>query len=579
MKSVTYFFSLEIQTPVHVGCGEVYEPTGFVVNRKDKVLVAFEPEELLADLSSDELDRFTAICRKGTVQSLHEIYKFMNSKSESAQGRKVAVSDGFIDNHRQTLETAPNRIGNELNKFEISRTVFRSIDNQPYIPGSAIKGAIRTGVLNMRYKQRPVPTARRSSELEQNLLGGTFDRDPFRLVKVSDFVAVGEARRRIVYAVNKKKQPTDQASRGIPQILEVIEPGAKFCGTITMIEPDKRAEISRSLTIEELQQALAGFYGGEKQREERELRNINIPYPEFAGKAGEGVPLRIGRHCGAESLTIEGKRDIRIMLGRGKNKQEDHATTVWLAASSRNSTTGMQPFGWSSLTRLSASETDGVRKEVQAEYSRWLNGHQHQLLVYRERVAAATRERAEVERRVKLEADKKRLEELEKERYPWRELYPLLDSQSDWGGLKINVLESVDFLKFQDIDELAQRVGEKAKIIASGNKKKWEEDRETLVREWLLSAGLDWSSGVFVKKTKEPNLSKNQQELMDRISSCADWGQYQKNPIPVAQLDRLTGHALKKKFEDWGCNDRNAKKPKQQAWKELLAHLRSLPLK
>lgn len=59
--------------------------------------------------------------------------------------------------------------------------------------------------------------------------------------------------------------------------------------------------------------------------------------------------LRIGRHSGAEAVTIEGNRHIKIMRGKGQQpKYLDHTTTIWLASetSKPNTNNGLLPFGW-----------------------------------------------------------------------------------------------------------------------------------------------------------------------------------------------------------------------------------------
>jgi len=43
--------------------------------------------------------------------------------------------------------------------------------------------------------------------------------------------------------------------------------------------------------------------------------------------------VRIGRHSGAEAVTIEGKRNIKIMQGKEKSPLwRNHSTTFWLAS-------------------------------------------------------------------------------------------------------------------------------------------------------------------------------------------------------------------------------------------------------
>ncbi len=68
---------------------------------------------------------------------------------------------------------------------------------------------------------------------------------------------------------------------------------------------------------------------------------------------------------GAESITIEGNRSIKIMLGRGKNLTQDHATTLWLASPTRKSSSniGLEPFGWSGIS--------GLTPDVGSDWTRW----------------------------------------------------------------------------------------------------------------------------------------------------------------------------------------------------------------
>ncbi|MDW7998100.1 MAG: hypothetical protein RMI30_01400, partial [Thermodesulfovibrio sp.] len=59
--------------------------------------------------------------------------------------------------------------------------------------------------------------------------------------------------------------------------------------------------------------------------------------------------IRIGRHSGAEAVTIEGNRHIKIMQGRDRPPLYlDRATTFWLASDSPKPKTnnGLLPFGW-----------------------------------------------------------------------------------------------------------------------------------------------------------------------------------------------------------------------------------------
>ncbi|HBL22948.1 MAG TPA: type III-A CRISPR-associated RAMP protein Csm5, partial [Deltaproteobacteria bacterium] len=329
-------FFIKTLAPVHIGCDEVYEPTGFVIDEDRGVLHAFDPLDFLRGLSGPERQQLSFICRKGTVESILELYKFMRGKR--FEGRHVAVCRGFVGHYRQTLSMRINdlkKMQQELNRFFISRTAFNPTTQQPFIPGSSIKGALRTAYLNGRQRVKPLPPAKDATQLEKNLLdGGAFETDPFRLLKVSDFHPVGPCQTKVIYAVNEKKQKDAKYRAGGPyQILEVIEPSAIFVGTIQVLPPLSNSIIKTPLTEPAVLESTASFYGKEKRREDEELMAAGLP-PLHGEHIEDGIPLRIGRHCGAESLTIEGHRRIRIMQGRDKQATVSTrgATTFWLAA-------------------------------------------------------------------------------------------------------------------------------------------------------------------------------------------------------------------------------------------------------
>lgn len=351
---------LRVLSPLHVGCDEVYEPTSFLVDERTRRLTVFDPLEFVNTLTVKEKVSFLQICRKGTIPSILELYVFMRRKQ--CHGKEVEVCPGFIEQYQKTLSIPLNdsrRIQQELSNFVISRTAFNSSDARPYIPGSAIKGALRTAYLNIRAADQKISTPRGRSpakDLESKLLDAyTFETDPFRLLKVSDFRPVGEVRTRILYAVNQKKKPSRFQARGPFQILEVIEPGSLFEGAISVVVPEKGAGIKKPLTFEKLIQSAQSFYSREMNQENAALAAIEINNLAPV-KRDDGFMLRLGRHSGAECLTIEGHRAIKIMQARGeKPKIESSATTLWLASdfSKPLSQAGLRPFGWGAAEAMS----------------------------------------------------------------------------------------------------------------------------------------------------------------------------------------------------------------------------------
>jgi len=388
MAEKKFRFILETLSPVHRGCDEVYEPTGFVVNEANSSLALFDPMALVGGLEAQDRRKFSEICKRGTVESILEIYKFVPSHAPEAD-RFVRACKGFPGHYAKVLGLTPAQFKKELNTFQIQRTAFCSEDQRPYIPGTAVKGALRTAYLNdlaekgpdysrelrgLRGKGQNAGAKQKAHRwLEEKLLGlealragEKMSKDPFRMVKVSDFMPVGKVSTKILYAVNKKKKPTDQDARGPTQILETIEPGAVFMGQIVVEEPVVKGAVTENISLDKLLDRARDFFGSEKEREDKELRGIGASSAPSPGNGS--VPLRIGRHSGAEFVTIRRYRDIKIMLGKKGNAYQDHATTLWLSSETRkpNSNVGLFPFGWAVLRPLRPEEEGRLASEEKA---------------------------------------------------------------------------------------------------------------------------------------------------------------------------------------------------------------------
>jgi CRISPR-associated protein Csm5 len=393
--------SIKTVAPVHLGCDDVYEPTGFIVDEQRNKLVVFDTNSFLAQLESKKLQDFSDICRKGTVSSILEIYKFL--RKEKPVGRDVDVSEGFVKHYNRTLGISQNderKIQQELNRFTIARTAYLPNTDRPYIPGSAIKGAIRTAYLNHVTGSTRLSGFDKGKPLEKKLLDTeSFDTDPFRMLKVSDFMPIGSIETKILYAVNEKKKISRFVARGPYQILEVIQPGAEFEGWITVDVPLIKGGIKNPLTLEGILQSLNKFYlETERKREQAELASIGVQdaLPVLNGAA----LLRIGRHSGAESVTIEGHRNIRIMGSRDKPTTfQKNATTLWLASDTDKSPvnkSSLKPFGWASLAEIGhdqerefAQREADWRAENESERSRFFAQVQTELSSRAEQIRIA----------------------------------------------------------------------------------------------------------------------------------------------------------------------------------------------
>jgi hypothetical protein len=82
--------------------------------------------------------------------------------------------------------------------------------------------------------------------------------------------------------------------------------------------------------------------------------------------------LRVGRHSGAENVTLDGWRCIQIRGARGERRWGREATTIWLATEDEDGSSGMLPFGWILAERADSAVPDTLQRWCEAESKRWV---------------------------------------------------------------------------------------------------------------------------------------------------------------------------------------------------------------
>jgi len=415
MKKTNYNFVIETCSPIHIGCGEEYDPTGFTVDENKQSLTVFDPIIFFSGLSPEDLNTFSHICKTAEVHSIQDMYKFMRNRP--SQGRNIEVSKAFINHYTEVLGKSRRDFVKALTNFKIERTVYCSHDQRAYIPGSSIKGALRTALLNMLAKKKPLirmNDSKYSKDLEARLLNlnnknDLFSNDPFKGVKLSDFLPVGEVQHKIMYAVDVKKGKPDKGG-GPFQLLEIIIPGSLFVGTLSIVG-DSINQLANKYSFDSVNEffsaACKQFYLKEKEKEIQAGMHINLDQSSYA--FSNNIPIRLGRHCGAECMTIEKYRRIFI---KNLNKTLDHSTTFWLASDSKkfNNNKTVYPFGWAKLSLLDT--------HTQKQYDDQENNYQDLCNKMREKVIARQKEKAiqiEKEKQIRQARIQKREEEKQQE--------------------------------------------------------------------------------------------------------------------------------------------------------------------
>lgn len=352
-------------SPIHIGCDEDYVPTNFVI--KDNLLHLLDMATISDELSNDERTKL------GSIQSIGAIQQFFKSRRDRLAPLTSQLVEVAHDIAKEYEETAGNPAQKDVggaptyNLFPIARTAFSPLDSSSYLPGSSLKGSIRTAWLNAVNKGQPLQASDKINKkninhtLQQRLLGytsGKFQDDPLRHLLVADAhhsENAEQAPRQILYAVSKKKRPSERGSPELKVFLETVHGllDDAFFGEIRFtgdkITWGKLCDACNAFYFPQLQAELSHSHLSPMLDSTwRKLLNemLGGELKELCEKR-QGFLLRVGRHSGAESVTLNGVRDIKILGKRGDQPSYRPETTEKrFASKTKKAADGLLPFGW-----------------------------------------------------------------------------------------------------------------------------------------------------------------------------------------------------------------------------------------
>jgi CRISPR-associated protein Csm5 len=194
-------------TPIHIGDGNELDPTQYVI--KGQRLERFDPVATIAGLSEADRLNYLRALKEGELSRAQRILQ--GAASRGSAEIVSLLSDRSAGELQRALES-PNRSGS-------FKTAIRS-GGRAIIPGSTVKGALRTGLLHLEAERQhvridriehlidgPGRSGRASDELQRlafSLPAAATERDPMRDVAVADAV-LGEESTQIDQVVDWKR--------------------------------------------------------------------------------------------------------------------------------------------------------------------------------------------------------------------------------------------------------------------------------------------------------------------------------------------------------------------------------------
>lgn len=366
-------------SPIHIGCGEDFEPTNYVI--ENGLLYGFDPSRAL--LPETLRQRLSQLGDKADLLGIQRFFREHRQHFIPHAHLLMPVAKGLADDYENQVGKVANNEGNgnrAFNQLFIERASHST--NRPYIPGSSFKGALRTTLIdaiNSGHRVTDSDERKKSNLLEKRLLEGDFASSPLRLLKAADFMPGCEVARQVLYAVNRKKDRIidkqtgqERQPRGIAARKECIAHGQYRALNSSMVLHDLSphnnpkttpTEPRRPTDLSQIAKDCNRYHLPRLMNEIDVLDRRGMLNPAWkkaidslvAGEVGkllhngQAMLVRLGRYGGAESKTLsgEGVAQIKIMQGKGTPPIYQSTTkTVWLAAQTANDQKHLIPFGW-----------------------------------------------------------------------------------------------------------------------------------------------------------------------------------------------------------------------------------------
>jgi len=167
-----YNCTLEILTPLHIGAGEEknwIRGIDYVI--RQNLMYVLDKASIYQDADEKEQATYLEHIAKGKFSELEKFIKETYQLKDYSQKTKIPI---FANP------------GTEINTLN---TLIRNGLNQPYIPGSSIKGAIRSALIYYLAKERkiPIPLDKNNRQRPDTLLG-SFSSSIGRFIRISDAV-------------------------------------------------------------------------------------------------------------------------------------------------------------------------------------------------------------------------------------------------------------------------------------------------------------------------------------------------------------------------------------------------------
>lgn len=356
-------------SPIHIGCGEDFEPTDYVI--RENVLYGFDPASV--PLTSRERGELASCALKRTLQGWARFFKRHEASFYAFASTAVPVCGRVARNYKRMIETTDQRNDNVIQRSAYVKTMEGDL---VYFPGSSLKGAFHTALLDKLKPRAPETLRRAKSHLDRAIFRGEFASSPMRLLKIGDFMPMAPAspiQTRICDVSRVYKNSGTENGKEIPSVFETVNPGQYRAAQseIAVLTQKIGSESDQPISEFDLAEAVKALHAynlrkfsdgqrcwGSWTGAAEWARSVQTLLRGLAPKiaAGKVALIHIGKNQGADCLTL--RDGVAQIYNRQKKVYQESAATVWQCQSGGT----VYPFGWAILEIDAEADEPSIKK-------------------------------------------------------------------------------------------------------------------------------------------------------------------------------------------------------------------------
>ncbi len=348
-----YKIKIKALSPIHIGTGDQISPFEFVI--KDSIFYRIDLPSFLSGMPESLRSKFETAVNNSNIIYMR---KFI---AENIDLEKYTIFR--CDISKDAEEAYYKKIKDPNNQLLINMFVRSGIDKRPVVPGSSIKGALRTAIVNTannavaengpkppefpkNWDSRWESVSLKYGRKQGNRYSFNLRKDPFRSVSVSDVFlkdvsTIIDKAVMIDKACNRKAEKIDQTYEQTFSIFDDEEITGE--GTLTVDDKLQKKSGMLGITADSIAKTCRDFYLSRMKDEHEKFYRKDEELKEYSSELLEQkygdleFPVRLGRFSHCECVTVDPPyRNIKTP------RNMPYGTTRTLAG-------GFFPFGWAKI--------------------------------------------------------------------------------------------------------------------------------------------------------------------------------------------------------------------------------------